>query len=135
MDFIGPLPESCGFKMILVIVCMLTKECIFVPCSEEILSEGTARLVFKHVVPRKGIMKKVVSDRGPQFVGPFITDLYKLLGIELNPSTTYHPQTDSQTERINQEVEKYLRMFINQKQTDWSDWLPMAEFAINNRTN
>src|ERR1700712_1769318 len=121
--------------MILVVVCMLTKGCIFIPCSQEISSEGTARLVFDRVVPRKGLFRKVVSDRGPQFIGPFLTSLYKLLEIEGNPSTAYHPQTDGQTERMNQELEKYLRMFVNYKQTDWADWLSSAEFALNTRVN
>ena len=60
-------------------------------------------------------------------------ELYKLLHIEGNPSTAYHPQTDGQTERVNQELELYLRMYINHRQTDWSEWLSMAEFAYNNQ--
>ena len=58
-------------------------------------------------------------------------ELYKLLHIEGNPSTAYHPQTDGQTERVNQELEKYLRLYVNHRQTDWSDWLAIAEFAYN----
>lgn len=60
-------------------------------------------------------------------------ELYKLLGIEGNPSTAYHPQTDGQTERVNQEVEIYLRAFVNHHQSDWVEWLALAEFAYNNR--
>jgi hypothetical protein len=59
-------------------------------------------------------------------------ELYSLLGIEGNPSTAYHPWTDGQTERVNQEVEEFLRMFTNFQQGDWVDWLPLAEFAYNN---
>jgi hypothetical protein len=58
-----------------------------------------------------------------------------MLGIEGNLSTTYHLQTDGQTERINREVEKYLRMFVNHRQDDWADWLPLVEFAYNNVKN
>ncbi len=55
-----------------------------------------------------------------------------MLDITPNASTAFHPQTDGQTERVNQEIEKYLRIFINYRQTDWSDWLPLAEFTHNN---
>ena len=58
-----------------------------------------------------------------------------MLDITLNASTTFHPQMDGQTERVNQELEGYLRLFIEYRQTDWSDWLPMAEFAHNNRVH
>lgn len=80
---------------------------------------------------------KVIGDRGSIFVSAFMRELYRLLGIELNPSTAYHPQTDGQTERINQEVEQYLRLFkfVNHRQDDWAEWLAIAEFALNNRTS
>ncbi len=58
-----------------------------------------------------------------------------MLDITPNASTAFHPQTDGQTERVNQEVKKYLRIFVNHRQTDWSDWLPLAEFAHNNRVH
>ncbi|SJL16561.1 uncharacterized protein ARMOST_20087 [Armillaria ostoyae] len=77
----------------------------------------------------------VISDRGPQFVSAFMKELYRMLNITQNASTAFHPQTDGQTERVNQEVEKYLRIFINYHQDDWADWLPLAEFAHNNRTH
>jgi hypothetical protein len=59
-------------------------------------------------------------------------ELYKLLQVEGNLSTTYHPQTDGQTKRVNWEVKKYLRTFVNYRQDDWVDWLPLVEFAFNN---
>ena len=58
-----------------------------------------------------------------------------MLGIKLSLSTAYHPQTDGQTERINQEVEQYLRHFVNEYQNDWASLLPTVEFALNNRIN
>jgi hypothetical protein len=61
-----------------------------------------------------------------------MTDLYYLLGIKGNPSTAFHPQTDGQMERINQEVEQYLRIWVNYAQDDWSEWLSIAEFTYNN---
>ena len=62
-------------------------------------------------------------------------DLYDLLQIKANVSTTYHPQTDGQTERVNQEVEKYLQIFVNHLQNDWVEWLSLAVFTHNNHTH
>jgi len=62
-----------------------------------------------------------------------------LLGVERNPSTAYHPQTDGQMEPVNQpvnqEVEQYLQIFINERQTDWVEWLPMAQFTYNDKVH
>jgi hypothetical protein len=57
--------------------------------------------------------------------------LYQNLGIEANPSTAYHPQTDGQTEQVNQELEEYLRIYVNERQNNWVDWLPIAQFCHN----
>ena len=62
----------------------------------------------------------------------FMKELYEILGIKGNPSTTYHPQTDGQTERVNQEVKEFLTIFVNEKQDNWSDLLSMAQFCHNN---
>ena len=78
---------------------------------------------------------KIIHNRGPQFQSRFAVDFYRLLGIENNPSTAYHPQTDGQTERVNQELEQYLRLYINHHQDDWVDWLSIAEFVHNNRVH
>ena len=75
------------------------------------------------------------SDRGPTLVSSFITNLYRKLGIQGNPSTAYHPQTDGQTERMNQEIQTYLRIFVNHRQDDWVHWLPLAAFAYRNRVH
>ena len=64
-----------------------------------------------------------------------MTELYKLIGIQANISTAYRPQTDGQTERANQEIEQYLRAFINIHQTDWAEWLSLAEFSYNDKVN
>jgi len=74
-----------------------------------------------------------MSDCGPQFVSEFMHELNKLLGITFTASTGYYPQTDGQTEGVNQEIEKYLRLFVNQCQDDWVDWVSIAEFPYNNR--
>jgi hypothetical protein len=90
--------------------------------------------IFRDTVWRDfGLPEVVISDRGSQFVSKFTRDLYWLLGIKMNPSTAYHPQTDGQTERINQEVEQYLWLFVNHRQDNWEDWLPLAEFSYNEK--
>ena len=75
----------------------------------------------------------MISDRGPQFAAGLMKELNKILGIETKLSTAYHPETDRQTERTNQELEQYLRMYINHRQNNWAEWLATAEFAFNNK--
>jgi len=66
-------------------------------------------------------------------VAELMRELNRMLGIESKLSTAFHPQTDGQMERVNQELEQYLRMFINHRQEQWPDWLGTAEFAYNNK--
>ena len=79
--------------------------------------------------------ESVVSDRGPQFAAELTKELNQMLGIKTKLSTVFHPQTDGQTERMNQELEQYLRFFIEHRQRDWPEWLAAAEFAINNKVH
>ena len=132
-DLIGPLPESKGFNAILVIVDRFSKQMHLVPTTVEVTAEGAAKAMRDHVFCLHGLPEVVISDRGPQFVSKFMKELYRLLGIRGNPSTAYHPQTDGQTERLNQEIEQYLQLFVNFKQDNWAEWLAIAEFAYNNR--
>ena len=83
-----------------------------------------AQLYLAHIWKLHGLPKQVVSDRGPQFVAEFTRELYHLLGIKLAATTTYHPQGNGQTERVNQEPEQYLCLFVNEHQDDWDDLLP-----------
>ena len=77
--------------------------------------------------------ESIISDRGPQFVAGLMQELNKMLGIQSKLSMTFHPQTDGQTEKVNQELEQYLRMFIDHRQKQWPKWLGMAEFVYNNK--
>ena len=132
-DLIPGLPESHGSDAIWVAVDRLTKRICIAPMTTEVNSVGVARLFRDHVWRNHGLPDQIISDRGPQFESSFMKDLYRLLGIEANPSTAYHPQTDGQTERINQEIEQYLRIYVNFRQNDWADWLAIAEFAYNDK--
>jgi transposase InsO family protein len=132
VDFISELPEANGKDCIMVVVDSVTKRSHFVDTNTTISAVGSARLYVKNVWKHHGLPGKVVSDRGPQFVAEFTRELYRLLGITLAATTAYHPQGDGQTERVNQELEQYLRLFINQRQDDWDELLPFAEFQYNN---
>jgi len=77
--------------------------------------------------------ESVISDRGPQFAAGMTKELNKMLGIETKLSMAYHPETDGQMERTNQELEQYLRMYVNHRQNNWAEWLAIAEFAFNNK--
>jgi Chromo (CHRromatin Organisation MOdifier) domain/Integrase core domain len=134
VDMIGPLPESKGNDAILTIIDKRTKHPILVPTTTTLSSEGWARILLDHVFKRFGLPRYIISDRGSIFVSKFIKEWYDLLGIKGHLTTAYHPQADGQTERMNQEVEIFLRHFINHRQDDWSNWLSLAEFSIANRT-
>uniref|UniRef100_A0A183CPZ9 RNA-directed DNA polymerase n=1 Tax=Globodera pallida TaxID=36090 RepID=A0A183CPZ9_GLOPA len=131
-DFIVKLPKSKGFDSILVVVDRLSKMAHFIPCKEASTAEDVADLFLKHIWRLHGTPKRTVSDRGSTFNSKFLKALYKALQIDPAFSTAYHPQTDGQTERLNQWLEAYLRAFINHRQTDWVDLLPLAEFCHNN---
>jgi len=132
MDFIEQLPASSGFTAILVIVDRFTKQALFLPTTDQATSQDVAQLYFKNVFTHHGVPAHIMSDWGSEFVSHFFRSLGSLLGIRLHFMSGYHPQGDGQTERINQVLEQYLRIHCNYQQDDWSDWLPVAEFAYNN---
>ena len=131
VNLIGELPTSKGYNRICVIVDRFSKQTHLIPTSMTVTAQGMAEIYRDHIFRLHGIPKKIIHDRGPQFDSLFMKNLYKLIGIEGNPSTAYHPQTDGQTERVNQEVKQYLRIYVNHHQDDWADWLPIAEFSLN----
>ena len=105
----------------------------FIATIEKTLAEGLAKLFRDHVWRLHGLPESIILDKGVQFAVGIIKELNNLLRIQTKLSTAYHSQTDGQTERINQELEQYLRVFINHRQKQWPDWLGMAEFAYNNK--
>ena len=117
----------------MVAIDRFTKYVIAVPTTGEISSMGTAKLFCDHVWKQFGISWKVISDWGPQFTAQLMKDLHWLVGTKTNISTAYHPQTNGQTKRMNQKIEQYLWIFVNEQQTDWVDWLSLATFSYNNK--
>lgn len=133
MDLITGLPPSQGHDSIWIAVDRVSKRIQVAPTTKEVDAVGNARLFLNQVWRNHGLPEQVISDRGPQFVASFTRELHRMLQIDTRPSTAFHPQTDGQTERVNMEIEQYLRMFVNRRQSDWAEWLPLAEFAYNNR--
>ena len=136
MDFITKLPvftDTCypHSRHIWVITNRLTKERHFVPC-QDMTASHLARMFAQYVIWTHGLPFSIVSDRGTQFTSKLWRALCQQLDITVKLSTAHYPETDSQTKRANQELERYLRSHVNYLQDDWVQWLPLAEFAANN---
>ena len=132
VDLVTDLPEVRNKDSILVVVDHgLTKGVIIIPCSKTIDAIGVAKLFFSHVFKRFGLHDSLISDRGPQFASAFARELARLLQYDVKLSSAYHPQTDGQTERTNQEIETYLRIFCTNNPKTWLDFLPTTEFQHN----
>jgi len=133
VDFITKLPIAQGYNAILVVCDRFSKMAHFIATTEKTLAEGLAKLFRDHVWELHGLPESIILDRGVQFAAEMMKELNNLLEIQMKLSTVYHPQTDRQTERINLELEQYLRVFIDHRQEQWPDWLGMAEFTYNNK--
>lgn len=132
MDFIETLPTSGDYNAILVVVDRFSKQSIFIPTTNECTSEDLAQLFVLHVFSKHGVPSHVTSDRGSEFISRFFRSLGAALSMELHFTSGYHPEGDGQTERINQILEQYLRIYCSYQQDDWHSLLPLAEFAYNN---
>ena len=121
VDFITKLPVVAGKDAILVVCDRLLKMTHFVATTEGTSVEGLARLLRDNVWKLHRLPESVVSDRGPQFVAELMRELNRMLEIKTKLLMAFHPQTDGQTERMNQELEQYLWFFIEHKQKDWPE--------------
>ena len=108
MDFVVELPLSSGCDVVITVVDSVSKRAYFIPMHMMVTAEEAARLFLHQVWKLYSLPKCVISDHGPQFVARFTRELYYLLGIKLASSTTWHPQTNRQTECVNQELDQYL---------------------------
>ncbi|MBW0591415.1 hypothetical protein O181_131130 [Austropuccinia psidii MF-1] len=132
MDFITQLPLSNNFDSILVVVDRFSKMAIFIPTYGNITALELAQIFISHLFSKHGLPVSIMSDRGSLFVSSFWTQLCQQLKISRDVSTAFHPETDGQTERINQILEQYLWIYVRYHQDDWYTWVPLAEFAYNN---
>jgi len=134
-DLITQLPESNSYNAICVIVDRLTKRAYFISINNRFSSKDIAQLLYDKVYPLHGLPLQIISDRGVQYLAELFQEWCKILGIESTMSTAYHPQTNGQTEHVNQALEQYLRCYVDYNLSNWLDLLPSAEFAYNNQAH
>jgi hypothetical protein len=134
MDFVTDVPESTalGYTGIKVIVNRLTKMAIYRPDRKDIDSTELAGMFLEHMVCKRGVPDHITTDCGKECTRRFWDRVCSHLSINHRLSTTFHLQTDSQTEGQNQTMEQYLRARCNYEQDNWVELLPLAEFAYNN---
>jgi len=131
MDFIVDLPVSQGYDSILTVIDRHSKAIILSPCHKTITAEQTSQLLVDNVWKRTGIPKAIISDQGPQFAAQVTQELWRKLRIKQKLSTTFHPQTDGESEQVNQVIEQYLHICGNFQQDNWTTLLPIIEFTHN----
>jgi hypothetical protein len=133
MDFITGLPASTKHNdPIMVVVDKLIKSTHFIPVKSTCKAIDITSIFMKEIFRLHGMPKEIVFDRDTKFISKFWKSLMVGLETKLLFSTTYHPQTDGQMERVNQILEDMLRMHVMHQPKKWEDYLPLVEFAYNN---
>ena len=107
-----------GHDAIMTVMDAVSKRVYFIPMHMTVTAEGAARLFLYYIWKLHGLLKHIVSNHGSQFVASFTKELYRLLGIQISSSIAWHPQTNKQTERVNQELDQFLHLFVNERQDD-----------------
>ena len=132
MNFITNLSVKWGgYDTLFVVVDRLTEMAHFFQMKKTNMAIHVARLFVKEIFRLHGMPKSIVSDRDSKFTSNFWKATFQAIGTQLRMSTAFHPQTDGETERVNRVLEDMLRMYVNEKQTIWIDYLPLVEFAYN----
>ncbi|GJR86495.1 reverse transcriptase domain-containing protein [Tanacetum coccineum] len=133
MDFVTKLPRtSSGHDTIWVIVDRLTKSDHFLPMREDYKMDRLAKLYLNEIVSRHGVPILIISDHDSHFTSMFWQSMQEALGTRLDMNTTYHPQTDGQSERTIQTLEDMLRVCVLDFRGSWDVHLPLVEFSYNN---
>jgi hypothetical protein len=135
LDLITGLPNSRDKNAILVVVDKLTKYAHFISTKVEATALEVAELLFKRIVKHFGLPIRIIGDRDPRWTSSVWKALAELFGTRLALSTSKHPQTDGQTEVMNQHLETMLRAYVSKDQKDWANWLDVLQFAYNNATH
>ncbi|MBW0465813.1 hypothetical protein O181_005528 [Austropuccinia psidii MF-1] len=125
MDFITQFPLSSNLDSILVVVDRFSKMEIFIPTYSAITALDLAQNLISHAFSKHGLPISIISDRGSLFVSSFWTQLCQKLEISRDLSTSFHPETDGQTVRVNKIPEQYLWMHVSYHQDHWDTWLPL----------
>ncbi|KAL0152007.1 hypothetical protein M9458_052725 [Cirrhinus mrigala] len=131
IDFITDLPPSEGHTTILTVVDRFSKSCRLIPLAKLPTALDTAQVLCNNVFRFYGLPDDIVSDRGPQFTSRLWSAFFKCLNVNVSLSSGYHPESNGQTERLNQEITRFLRSYCHHNQTDWSKFLFWAEYAQN----
>jgi len=108
---------------------------ILLPCQEEIDALGVAKLYLRHMFPIVGLPERVISDRDTRFTFKVFREVCSLLEVKQSVASAYHPQTDSQSKKMNQHVEMALCIFSNFQQDNWSELLPVIQYQLNSCTS
>jgi hypothetical protein len=131
MDFVEGLPLSRGRNCVMVIVDKFSKFSHFIPLKHQFTAASVAQVFMQEVYRLHGLPLAIVSDRNRIFTSQFWKTLFQLAGVSLNMSSAYHPQSDGQTERVNQCMETYLRCFVGACPHKWVQWIYLAEYWYN----
>ena len=129
MDFKSFPTDKHGYDTAYVVIDRLSKQSISIPCYKTTTAKDMAQLFVSYVYRHRGAPQSIVSDRGPQFISNFWEEFCRILGIQIKLSTAFHPQTDGQTEVMNQYLDQRLRPFVNYYQDNWSELLPVMDYA------
>uniref|UniRef100_A0AAX7U1G4 Integrase catalytic domain-containing protein n=1 Tax=Astatotilapia calliptera TaxID=8154 RepID=A0AAX7U1G4_ASTCA len=135
LDFVTGLPPSAGHTAILTVIDRFSKAAHFVALPKLPSALETARLLTSHVFRLHGIPEDIASDRGPQFTSRVWREFCSALGAKVSLSSGFHPQSNGQSERANQELETALRCVASHNQSTWSEQLPWIEYAHNSHTS
>ncbi|KAL0148450.1 hypothetical protein M9458_056260 [Cirrhinus mrigala] len=131
IDFVTDLPNSQGKTTILTVVDRFSKSCRLIPLPKLPTALETAETLCNFVFRFYGLPEDILSDRGPQFTSRVWAAFFSLLNVNISLTSGYHPQANGQTERLNQELTRFLRTYCHSHQADWSRYLMWAEYAQN----
>ena len=135
IDFIGPLPLDIGFDSIITFTDRLGSDIQIIPSTSTLSADKLAEIFFEKWYCVNGLPLDIVSDRDKLFISKFWKTLHALTGVKLKMSTSYHPETDSSSERTNKTVIQCIRFAVKRDQLGWVKSLPKVRFDIMNMIN